>query len=119
EAVGGAEDVTAVGEADEGLDALDRVDLGSDLERVASLDEGKVVVELDALVVVLDGNEERLAEAVAAAEVERGVGQGPVLAGDVGTVVRARRYSRANWKRNSLRTTGERLEMSEPLPACQ
>ena len=66
EAVGGAEDVAAVGEADEGLHALDRVQLRSELYRVAPLHDGEVVVELDALVVVRDGDEERLAEAVAA-----------------------------------------------------
>ena len=87
EAVGGAEDVAAVGEPDEGLDALHPVVLDAGLEGVAALDQRDVVVELDALVVVVDGDEERHAEAVAAAEVEGGVGQGPALAGDVGAVV--------------------------------
>ena len=90
EAVGGAEDVTAVGEAEEGLHALDRVELAADLERVPPLDDGQVVVELDPLVVVRNRDEERLAEAVAAAEVEGGVGQRPVLAVDERAAVRTR-----------------------------
>src|SRR5258708_33195419 len=53
-----------------------------------AVQEREVVVELRACVVILDRDEERLAEGVALREVERRVGQRPVLAGDERPVVR-------------------------------
>ena len=90
EAVGRAEDVAAVGKAEERLHRVHAVELQAGLDVVRAAQEADVVVELHARVVILDRDEERLAEAVALGEVEGRVGQRPALAGDVRSVVGAR-----------------------------
>src|SRR5439155_3107333 len=82
ESVRRVEDPPPVREADEGLYGVDAVVLDAGLVRVRAAQEADVVVALHARVVVLDGDEEWLAEAVAAAEVEGGVGERPLLAAD-------------------------------------
>ena len=79
EAVRRAEDEAAVGEADEGLVRAHPVVLDAPLDGVIAAQDREVVVELIALVVVLDRDEERHAEAVAVGEIEGGVGQRPAV----------------------------------------
>ena len=90
EAVGRIEDVAAVRESEERLDGVDAVVFDSRFERVGAAQQSHVVVELQARVVILDRDEERLAETVAAGEVERGVGKRPVLPGDQRSIVGTR-----------------------------
>jgi len=75
----------------------------------------KVFVGLIPLVVVLDGDEERLAETEAVNEVEGGIRQRPAT--DDGAVVGRGRSSRAYWKRTSLSSDSEMVEMIVPVPA--
>src|SRR5439155_22499784 len=82
ESVRRVEDPPSVREADEGLHGVDAVVLDAGIVRVRAAQEADVVVALHARVVVLDGDEERLSEAVAAAEVEGGIGERPLLAAD-------------------------------------
>ena len=70
-----AEDEPAIREADEGLVRLYRVDLGTDLEQVVAGGVGDVVEQLDARVVVHDGDEERPADAKAVDEIHAGIGK--------------------------------------------
>ena len=86
---------------------------------MAALDQREVVVELDALVVVVHGDEERLAEAVAAAEVEGGVGQRPALAGDVRAVVGPRPVLARELEAELVEHRDDRLETSEPVTAWE
>ena len=90
EALHRAEDVTAVGEADEGLGRLDAVPLDAGLDQVIAPGQGNVVQQLEAGVVVLHGDEEGHAEAVAVLEVHGRVREGPPGRGVDRAPVRAR-----------------------------
>ena len=76
-AIYGIEDVASIGKTDEDLPRCDAVPLDSGFDQVIALADGDVVEQLDAGVVIFNGNEEGHAKAIAVFKIHARIGKGP------------------------------------------
>ena len=81
------EDVAPIGKTDKGLHGFDAVPFDPGFDQVIVLAYGDIVEQLDAGVVVFDGNEEGHAKAIAVYKVHARIGKGPPGIGVVRSTV--------------------------------
>ena len=86
-AIYGIEDVASIGKTDKDLRGCDAVPLNPGFDQVIALADGDIVEQLDAGVVVFDGNEEGHAKAIAVFKIHARIGKGPCGIGIVRAAV--------------------------------